>query len=95
MLDKFDSQAESLEAETPLKDQQASDDTANAFRLELAHHKPGHRGGGGARIEPIPPWTPDPICRPPFDPWCDKPDPFPKPWPPKPHNPKPPGRKKG
>jgi len=68
----------------------ASDQASESLRLELALHRSGH--GQGARIEPLPPWKPDPFCWPPIDPICrDDRDPFP--WENKP-KPKPPRRRK-
>lgn len=45
------------------------------------------------RIDPIPPWKPDPPCNGPFDPFC-RPDNPPMPWDPKP-KPKHPPKKHG
>ena len=43
------------------------------------------------RIDPIPPWKPDPPCNWPFDPFCKPEDP-PMPWDPKPKPKHPPKR---
>lgn len=89
MVETFNTDARNLADKvdpTTLPADQAND----SFRLELAHHKSGHVQG--ARIEPLPPWKPDPFCWPRTDPFCrDDQDPFP--WENKP-KPKPPRRRR-
>ena len=89
MVDSFDSGARNLVDKAAEQGSSASALLADAFQMELVNHKAGHQQG--ARIEPLPPWNPGPICGP-FDPFCrPRPDPFP--WEEQPKQPKP-GRRR-